>query len=339
MPSIPRLLVVVAAALTLGAGCSQETVPDSSGSSGSPDAPGSATTTGKGGPPLDEGTCWTAAALGADPQDVLELSDRFGVPYLAAARAVATRPAFSERRECGEDHEVEVFKVVRLPKLDKRLTDYAALLRIQSRLYGTVARSVAQACMTKPLARAVAKSGLPNAVMTPALPAGASVGWAPASPDQWSAGRRVFACTFTWAEPGAERYAEVFTSAFPTAKRTCIDNQRLVFVDCARDHERERIAVIEAREAVAAGVLPGAAAVRSTPDGRVVDIGEAHYARLDAACTSYLRAISTTKKLAGVANVDADEWPAPGGSFPVYCDADMPPAKSPLVTKGSVYDR
>lgn len=330
MPSTLRLLVAVAAALTLGAGCSQAREPDS---------PASATTPGDDGSSLAEGTCWTARALGADPQDVLKLSDRFGVPYLVAARAVATRPAFSERRDCGKDHEVEVFKVVRLPKLDQRLTDYAALLRIQSSLFGKVARSVAQACMTEPLAQAVAKSGLPNAVMTPALPAEASVGWAPASPDQWSAGQRVFACTLTWAEPGAERYAEVFTRAFPTAKRTCIDNRRLVFVDCARDHERERIAVIEAGEAVAAGALPGANAVRSTPNGRVVDIGGAHYARLDAACTSYLRAISTTKKLTGVANVDADEWPAPGGSYPVYCDADMPPEKNPVVTRGSVYDR
>lgn len=332
MPSTLRLLVAVAAALTLGAGCSQETVPGS---------PGSGTTSaGDDGPSaLVEGTCWTATPLGADPQDVLKLSERFDVPYLAAARAVATRPAFSERRDCGKDHEVEVFKVVRLPKLDQRLTDYATLLRIQSSLYGKVSRSVAQACMTKPLAQAVAKSGLPNAVMTPALPAEAAVGWAPASPDQWSAGQRVFACTLTWAEPGSERYAEVFTRAFPTAKRTCIDNRRLVFVDCARDHERERIAVIEASEAVAAGVLPGAKAIRSTPNGRVVDIGEAQYTRLDAACTSYLRAISTTKKLTGVANVDADEWPAPGGSYPVYCDADMPPEKNPVVTRGSVYDR
>lgn len=330
MPSTLRLLVAVAAVLTF-TGCSQETVP------GTPDSP----TTSEGGSSssLVEGTCWTATPLGADPQDVLKLSDRFGVPYLAAARAVATRPAFDERRDCGKDHEVEVFKVVRLPKLDQKLTDYATLLRIQSSLYAKVARSVAQACMTKPLAQAVAKAGLPNAVMTPALPAGATVGWAPAAPDQWAAGQRVFACTFTWAEPGAERYAEVFTRAFPTAKRTCIDNRRLVFVDCARDHDRERIAVIEAREAVAAGVLPGAGAVRTTPNGRVVDIGGVQYARLDAACTTYLREISTTKKLTGVANVDADEWPAPGGSFPVYCDADMPPEKSPVITRGSVYDR
>jgi hypothetical protein len=196
--------------------------------------------------------------------------------------------------------------------------------------------------MTGDLAKAVAKAGLPNAVMTPMLPSGASgvsVGWTPASPDQWRRGQRVFACTLTWLQPGTLRYRTVFTRKFPTGKRTCIDSLALVFVDCARRHDRERIAVIEAREAVASGVLQGAKAIRKGPDGRYVDLGDARYARLDAACTAYLHAISSTKKLTGVANIDVDEWPAPGGSYPIYCEADTDPDTASLVTEGSVYNR
>ena len=277
--------------------------------------------------------------LGADPQEVLRLAARYDVPYLAAAHALASRPAFSHAVDCRADHAIEVFKVVRLPDLEQQLTHYAALLRTSTPLYGKVARSVAPACMTKPFADAVARSGLPGAVMTPMLPKGASLGWAPAPPDRWSKGERVFACTLTWDRPRPERYSTVFTKQFPTAERTCIDSHALLFVDCARKHDRERIAVIEAREAVAAGAFPGRSAIRKGPSRRYLAVGDARYEKLDAACTAYLRAVSATKKLTGVANVDVDEWPAPGGSYPIYCDADTRPDRPSLVTEGSVYDR
>jgi hypothetical protein len=332
MSPYARVLVALVAVVTLTAGCSGGSLPGlgdtSSGSDGKTSAGDVA-----------EGTCWSDTMLGADPQEVLRLSKAYAVPYLVAAHALATRPAFSASMDCDDVHSVEVYKVVRLPKLDQQLTDYAALLRTATPLYGTVARSVAQACTTKPLADAVAKAGLPSAVMSPMLPEGATLGWAPASPDRWSNGQRVFACTLTWSKPRSTRYSAVFTKHFPTGDRTCIDTKALVFVDCARKHDRERIAVIEAREAVAAGAFPGPKAIRNGPSGRYLDVGDARWAKLDAACTAYLRAISTTKKLTGVANVDVDEWPAPGGSYPIYCEADTRPDQKSLVTEGSVYDR
>src|SRR3954449_4555632 len=246
MPSRPRLLgpvVALAVLATVTAGCTSSRVPAVDRSSGvgpsvADRSSSSATTAPDGSPVLAQGTCWTGTTVGADPQDVLALSKRSGVPYLAAARAVADRPAFSQGKKCSDDHAVEVFKVVRLPQLEARLRNYGPLLRVQAPLYTTVSHSVAQACMTKSLAKAAARTRLPGAVMSPALPSGASVGWAPAAPAQWAAGQRVFACTLTWAHPQSVRYAAVFTKGFPASQRTCIDTKSLAFVDCARRHDR-----------------------------------------------------------------------------------------------------
>jgi hypothetical protein len=337
MPPFLRLLLVTLA-LVLGAGCSQAPPPGADGSQ-------SRSGTGSGSGPAPEpgtlaaGTCWSGRLLGADPQDVLALSGKYGVPYLVTARAVADRPAFDKGLDCDQDHAVEVYKIVQLPDLGARLTDYSTLLQISTPLYATVARRVAQGCMTGTLAKAAARTGLAGAVMEPVLPAGASLGWAPAAPSDWTGGRRVFACTLTWQEPRATRYSAVFTKALATGERTCILSRSLLFVDCARRHDRERIAVIDARDAVAAGAFPGPGAVRNGPRGRFLEVPDAKWARLDTACTSYLRSISTTKKLTGIANVDADQWPTPTGAFPIYCDADTPPDQESLVTEGSVYNR
>jgi hypothetical protein len=328
MPPRARLLALLAAAVLVLTGCSGGAVPRLGGGPGT-------TTPGD----VAEGTCWTGDLLGADPQDVLALSKKYGVPYVAAAHAVATWPSFDRSVPCTGDHAVEVVKVVRVPALDARLGDYATVLRVRSRLARTVARSVAQGCMTGPLAAAAARTGLPDAVMEPALPTGATLGWAPVPPRQWRAGQRAFACTLTWKQPQPTRYAALFTKAFPTGMRTCIDSKALLFVDCARGHDRERIAVIEAREAVAAGAFPGPRAIREGPQGRYLDADDGAWAKLDAACTAYLRAVSTTRRLTGVANVDVDEWPTVDGSFPIYCDADRAPDQKSLVTRGSVYDR
>ncbi|MGN6301224.1 MAG: hypothetical protein ACTHN8_09070 [Angustibacter sp.] len=328
MPPRPRLLALLAAAVLVLAGCSAAPAQRPGGGSGSTPAGDVA-----------EGTCWTGDLLGADPQRVLALARQFGVPYHAAARAVSAWPSFDHSVPCADAHAVEVVTVVRLPALDARLTDYATLLRERSRLAGTVARSVALGCMNRPLAAAAARAGLPNVVMEPALPAGATIGWAPAPPEQWRAGKRVFACTLTWRQPQTARYAALFTKALPTGMRTCIDSRALLYVDCARGHDRERIAVIEAREAVRSGAFPGPGAIRQGPQGRYLDVPDEMWARLDAACTAYLRAVSTTKRLTGVANVDVDEWPTPDGSFPISCDADRPPDEKSLVSRGSVYDR
>lgn len=330
MPSCLRLLAAVASVLVLGSGCTQASLP----------GVGTHSTAGTSTPSaVAESTCWTADRLGADPQDVLKLSHRYDVPYLVAARAVADRPAFTRPVDCATDHAVEVYKVVRLPALEAQLTDYATLLRIQSPLYEQVARSVAAGCMTDALAKAAPLAGVANAVMEPVLPEGASLGWAPSAPELWAKGQRVFGCTLTWAEPQSVRYAAVFTKAMPTAQRTCIDSKSLLFVDCARRHDRERIAWIDAREAVAAGSFPGPKAIQDGPTGRYLVVPDGRWEKLDAACTAYLRAISTTKKLTGVANVDVDQWPTPDGAYRIYCDADAGPDKEPVVTEGSVYDR
>jgi hypothetical protein len=325
------LVAVLAAAFLAVSGCSQAPLPGvGETSSSEPTAePGI----------VAEGSCWTGARLGDDPQHVLRLAKQFAVPYLVVARAVADRPSFAAPVGCGHDHSVEVYKVLRLPDLDAQLTDYATLLQTRTALYDKVARSVSLGCMTRTLAAVASATGLPGAVAEPMLPEGASVGWAPASPDQWAKGQRVFACTLTWAKPQAVRYTAVFTKTFPTSMRTCIDTRALVFVDCARRHDRERIAVIEAREAVARKAFPGPKAIRKGLSGRYLAVSDARYRTLDAACTAYLRAISTTKKLTGVANVDVDEWPTPDGSYPIYCEADTRPDQKSLVTKGSVYNR
>jgi hypothetical protein len=327
MPSSLRLVLALAAVLVLTVGCSKTSLP---GVDESDDA---------GPQPIAEGTCWTGATLGSDPQDVLKLSEKFDVPYLVAARAVAGRPAFTNRVDCDHDHAVEVYKVVRLPTVEAQLTDYAALLQKQTPLYDEVARSVAAGCMTEVLAKASALAELPGAVMSPMLPDGASVGWAPAAPEAWVKGKREFACTLTWSQPESIPYAAVFGKAMPTGMRTCIDSKSLTFVDCARKHDRERVAVVDARQAVAAGSFPGPKSIKVGANGPYLDVPDARWKKLDAACTAYLRAVSTTKKLTGIANVDADDWPLPDGSFPIYCDADRPPDQEPLVTEGSVYDR
>jgi hypothetical protein len=90
---------------------------------------------------------------------------------------------------------------------------------------------------------------------------------------------------------------------------------------------------------VAAGGFPGPSAIRNGPNGRYLAVGDARWKKLDAACTAYLRAVSTTKKLTGVANVDVDEWPTADGTYPIYCDADTPPDQKSVVTEGSVYNR
>jgi hypothetical protein len=331
MPSHLQVVGALVALLVLAAGCSLAPLPGQGTTSDNPKParPGV----------LAENTCWTAARLGADPQDVLRLSNQLGVPYLVTARALADRPSFARNDGCDGDHAIEVYKVLRLPKLDPQLTGYATLLDTRSALYDKVARSVSLGCMTDLLASVATATGLPGAVVSPVLPEGATLGWSPAAPDQWAKGQRVFACTLTWSAPRATRFATIFTKKFPTSMRTCIDTRGLVFVDCARKHDRERIAVIEAREAVADKAFPGPKAIRRGSTGRYLAVSDARYRKLDAACTAYLHAISTTKKLTGVANIDVDEWPAPGGSYPIYCEADTRPDQKSLITQGSVYDR
>lgn len=288
---------------------------------------------------LAGGTCWTEAMLGEDPQAILALATAQKVSYFTAAHALAGRPAFEKTRSCAKSHRIEVYRVVQIPRLTPRLTSYATLLHTDRPLYRALERSVRNSCMTKPLAAAAARSGLPGAVAEPALPTGMKLGWAPPSPEQFTRGQRVFACTLIQDKASTVRYADLFAKRLPTALRTCIDSKRLVYVDCARKHDRERIAVIDARVAVQAGRFPGRRAIRRGPDGRYLDVAPAAYAALDRACTTYLRAISTTKRLTGVAEIDVDVWPAPDGSYPIACEADTRPGQKPVTTSGSVYNR
>jgi hypothetical protein len=326
-------LPVVLLVLGLLAGCT--------GGSALPKGGGTAVGGGKDGAevPLAEGTCWTGALLGADPQQVLRLSGQLNVSYFVAAHALADRPAFARTQDCRKAHDVEVYRAVRIPSLTPQLTSYAVLLRTDRPFFASLTRAVENACMNAVLSKAAAQSGVGGAVMAPALPDGMKLGWAPPSPDQFSRGQRVFACTLTQDRPSPVRYADVFTKRFGTGRRICIDSRVLIYVDCARKHDRERIAVIDARAAVLAKNFPGPSRIRTGPDGRYLDVPPGRYAALDRACTAYLRAISTTKKLTGVAEIDADSWPDPGGAYPIACEADTHPNQQSVTTEGSVYDK
>lgn len=288
---------------------------------------------------LAAGTCWSSEVLGSDEKAIAGLAEDAGVDPEAARTVMANRPAFTEPENCAADHPVEVYQVVEVPGLVSQLTSYGSLLRTDLPLYRRLSRVVQEACMRPVLARAAARSTLPGLLMTPALPDGMHVSWAPPSPDQFAAGQRVFACLFHQEPAGRIMYADVFTRAFPTGLRTCILSKRLLYVDCARKHDRERIAVLQARVAVKAGAFPGRKAIRKGPQGRYLAASATKYAALDRTCTTYLRSISTTKKLTGIAEIDLDFWPADDGSYPIVCEADTRPNQAPLITKGSVYNR
>ncbi|WP_183407624.1 septum formation family protein [Nocardioides marmoriginsengisoli] len=330
MPTTLRALGAVLAIAAVLSGCSA-----------GPKSPADDPAAGKSGieVPLTTATCWSAATAGADPQEVLSLAKKYGVSYFAAAHALAERPAFDLTQGCAGSHQVEVYKAVAMDQVKPVVTTYTALLQSGSKAYAKLAANVEQACMNKPLLEAVVRTGLPGAVMSPVFGDGVTLGWAPPSPEQWEAGQRVYACTMTQKPAGTLRYASVFRKSFPTSRRTCIDNKALVYVDCARKHNREQISTIDVSAAVAAKKFPGRKAIKPGPDGEYVDVSPALYAALDRACTAYLRAVSTTKKLTGIAEIDPDKWPAPDGTYPVACEADTATTKNPITTQGSVFDR
>ena len=288
---------------------------------------------------LAANTCWTSEKAGADPQRVLQISTQYKVSYFDAAHALAAQPAFALTQACGAEHAIEVYKVVAMDQVKPKVTNYAALLRSGRPAYRKLAVNVERACMNQVLLDGARSSGFAGAVLEPAVPATVTLGWAAPSPEQWAHGQRVFACTMSQAKPGVLRYPSLFTRGFPTVSRTCIDSRSLIYVDCARKHDRERIALLDLRAAVAAGSIPGARAVRPGSDGRYVDLPPATFAALDRGCATYLRHVSTMTRLTGVAEIDPAQWPTPDGSYLVACEADTPPTKKSLVTQGSVYNR
>lgn len=290
-------------------------------------------------PELAAGTCWTATSLGADEDGVRDVAEETGVDVATAAAVMGQRPAFRTKVDCSGEHALEVYRLVELPGIAPALTSYAALLRTDQELYQRISRRVRAECMEPRLARAAARTRLPGVLMDPSLPAGMHLEWAPPSPDQFEAGQRGFACLFNQSVPGTHRYTSIFDASFPSALRTCIRSRGLRYVDCARKHDRERIAVLQVRQAVLAGTFPGRKAIRTGPRGRYLAADPAKYAALDRACTAYLRSISTTKKLTGIAEIDLDFWPSTDGSYPIVCEASTRPNQQALVTRGSVYDR
>lgn len=351
-----RALVAVVAIATLAVGCSEETRTPTGTTSGSAqpgsappgddqpssDQPGSDQPgDGQSGdvPALTTATCWAGDLAGADPQYVLSISKEYGVTYFAAAQALAKRPSFRRPRPCDDEHAFEVYKAVAMDKVAPKVTDFSALLKTGTKAFARLSANVQSACMNKSLVEATARTGLPGAVMTPVFGDGFELDWAPPSPDQWEDGQRAYACTLKQQPVGSLLYAAVFDKDFPTSRRTCIDSKALLFVDCARRHDREQVAVINVRTAVLAGKFPGRKAILTGSDGRYVDVSPAQYVTLDSACTTFLRTVSSTRKLTGVAEIDADRWPAPDGSYPVVCEADAPTTSDSLVTQGSVFDR
>lgn len=344
MRVLPR--AVAAGVLLVGvlAGCSEDPGSSGSPSAGSSGSPGSSDSSGSSGsataaPELAAGTCWSDRRLGSDPQEVLAVATDHKVPYDVAATALADRPDFAEPVPCDQAHSVEVYALKRLPAYQAELQSYRPLLRSRSKLYESVAASARQACMSPAANKAVKQTGVAGAVMTPALAQGVRLSWAPAPPEQWEKGQRVFACTLVWDQPTTTRYAALETGQLPAGQRVCILTASRSYVGCGRKHDRERIASIDVSAAVAAGKFPGKSAVRSGSDGPYADLPGDLYDRLDAACTAYLRSVSTTKTLTGVANIDPALWPASDRTWPVWCEADTPPGQKSLVTKGSVFDR
>lgn len=288
---------------------------------------------------LAAGTCWTAETLGADPQEMLRLARTYAVDYFSVAHSVDDRPAFKLTEACKKPHHVEVYKVVPVGQVTPVVSSYATFFQHDLPAYRKLAAAVERACMNEPLAAAAQQSKVPGAIVEPAFPLGVELGWAPPSPEQWGNGQRVYACTLTSATPVQFRYAGVFTKGYPTGLRICISNSPLMFVDCARKHDRERIAVIQVGAAVAAKKFPGANAIRVGGNGRFVQVPTATLAALDRACTAYLRSVSTTTKLTGVAEIDPERWPTPSGDYQVDCEADTAPTKDSIVTEGSVFDK
>ena len=338
MPS--RLAGCLVAFLVLVTGCSMgsaipEPQPSASASAGPQSAPARPATTLA----LAEDTCWSDELLGSDPQLALKLATALGVSYFDAAYAIKDRPAFQELQSCANDHAVEVYRLVPSSAITPRVTDYAMLMRTRGLDYSQLSAAVSEACMDPVLAAAAARSGVAAASLQPALPDGIRVGWTPATLEQWNRGQRVFACTLTQDEPSPLRYAELRTSAFPTTARTCIASGARLYVDCARKHDRERIAVLDVSGAVAAGTFPGRSALRQASSGVYLDVDAAFYRPLDRACTAYLRAVSTNRRLSGVAEIDVRAWPDRDGVYAVSCEADAPADQPSKVTQGSVYDR
>jgi len=327
-----RAVVLGAVLVLLVAGCDEG--PRNTSAGGGPGGGRSGSTV-----TLTTGTCWNGTLAGADPQYVLRLSKKYQVSYFAAAHALAPWPAFELTQSCAGAHAVEVYKAVAMSNVPPPMTTYADLLRAGTAAFTKLSVNAEHACMNQALVDAATRTGFRDALMTPAFPDSMTLGWAPPSEDQWNSGQRAYACTLTQKPAGDVLYASVFTKAFPTEDRTCIDNSSLSYVDCARKHDRERIAWIDLRVPVAAGRFPGRGAVRSGPRGKYVNVTPSRYAALDRACTAYLHSVSTTTKLTGVAEIDPDQWPTPDGRYLVACEADAPPTKKSVVTQGSVFNR
>lgn len=288
---------------------------------------------------LRAGTCWDSELLGDDPQLALKLAGTFAITYFDAAYALRDRPAFLARRSCRSAHALEVYRLVPAARVQPRVADYAALLRTQTLDFAQLSAAVNVACMDSTLAASARRSGVPAASLQPALPPGLRTTWAPATLEQWNRGQRVFACLLVHDDPGTTRYAALRSATLPTQLRTCIASGPRIYVDCARAHDRERIAVLDVSGAVAAGLFPGRTAVRRTARGAYLDLGAEVYRPLDRACTAYLRTVSTEVRLSGVAEIDPRAWPDAEGGYRISCEADAPADRPSTVTQGSVYDR
>ncbi|RNL77477.1 hypothetical protein EFL95_15730 [Nocardioides marmorisolisilvae] len=287
---------------------------------------------------LAAGTCWTGELLGEDPQLALKLAATFAISYFDAAYATKDRPAFLEKRRCSAKHAIEVYRLVQAAAVTPLVSDYGQLMRTQTLDFALLSAAVNQACMDDTLSSAATRSGVAGASLQPALPAGYRTTWAPATLEQWQRGQRLFACLLVQDEPSPLRYAALRTSSLPTVLRTCIASGPRIYVDCARPHDRERIAYLDVSGAVASGLFPGHSALRRSSGGAYLDEGAAFYAPLDQACTAYLRSVSSDPRLSGVAEIDVNAWPDAVGRYAISCEADTPANKPSKVTQGSVYN-
>jgi hypothetical protein len=282
------------------------------------------------------GACLAGARQGDDSDALAEAVSRYGV---AAFDTFGSFPSWTDRVDCAQPHEIEVYAIVTLPDaVERDIVSYASLVDPKTHIYRTVDEQVAHACADRypPAAAAAGASPLRlDVVPVWTSEVDASFAWAPAPPSAWSAGDHTFACLFVLGEPGTTQLADVASAAFPDDGRICL--MRTEFVACGRRHDAERIATVIVDRAVHRGQLRGAAAV---DDAGRVNLGLAAWRTLDTVCQAYLDAAAPhhAAALHGVADTYPELYPDPDGRYVAICAAQAPFGTARRLTSGSVFD-
>jgi hypothetical protein len=288
---------------------------------------------------MSVGECLLGARQRDNPSALSMALQRYGI---GAFETLGDDPAWTDPVDCAQPHQLEVYGVVSLPpSVEEQVTSYGDLVNAGTRVYREVVDEVTRGCALAFGPAAVAARSAPLAVdVVPAWTsdAGVSLTWAPSPAVAWDDGDHVFACLFEQARPGALRFADVASTAFPLTGRICL--MGAAFVSCGRRHDAERIATIRLDRAVAEAQIAGARAVDEA--GRV-DLGADAWRALDGVCQHYLDAVAPhhAPGLRGVANTYPEIYPDADGRYTVLCSAQAPFGSAPstaVVTTGSVFE-